>query len=657
MTTDSQTTTDRPLRGLWLRLARAAWLVVVALNYTLLITYLPAYYDLLANFATPNIDLEATRVGLAELGLTGNFYAAFTITFNLIFTCIALASSALIFWRRSDDWLALLFSLTFALMGATFVIDPASGIPFPWDLVVRVSSVYALVMFFSLFYAFPDGRFVPRWGLWLTLFWIALLFAGALFPDSRADPDTWPTFAEIALTAVIVILPFAAQVYRYRRVSNSLQRQQTKWVVSALGVTVVLIFVTLVIPPLFVPALMQPGILAALFNLYSQASVVFIPSLIPLSIVVAMLRYRLWDIDFLINRSLVYGALTGLLLAFFGLSLLIVSQLFQNFAGGPLVAVAISAGAFGAIFQPARRRLQRFVDQRFYHIQIDYQKTPAPAATNVTSVIKQTGFGEYQGLELIGRGGMAEIYKSTHPTLGVPVAIKILPAHLAADPDFRKRFTREAETVSKLQHPHIIRVFDFGESGGTHYMVMEYVAGKDLGHHLTERGRLSFAEAIFILKGIASALDYAHAQGLIHRDIKPSNILLDTTAAILNPKLTDFGIAKMMGHATRYTHTGDVLGTFDYIAPEQIQGAANIDRRADIYAFGIVAHQMLTGQLPFQHNNPGALLIAHLTQPPPDPRDLMPEISAETARAIRRAMAKNPDERYPTAGEFVNTLQ
>jgi len=656
MTTDSQTTTYSPLRGLWLTLARAAWLVVVVLNYTLLITYLPAYYNELANFAIPNANLEAARVGLAELGLTGNFYATFTITSSLIFTCIALASSLLIFWRRSDDWLALLFSLTFALMGATFA-TPESGIPFPWVVVVRVSLNYALVTLFSLFYAFPDGRFVPRWGLGLTLFWIALLFAEALFPNSLADLNTWPTFAEIIVTAGIVILPFAAQVYRYRRVSSPLQRQQTKWVVFALGVAVVLIFVTLVIPALFVPALNQPGILAALFDLYSKASVVFIPSLIPLSIVVAMLRYRLWDIDFLINRSLVYGTLTVSLLAFFGLSLLIVSQFFQNFAGGPLVAVAISAAAFGAIFQPARRRLQRFVDQRFYHIQIDYQKTPAPTATNVTSVIQHTGFGEYQGLELIGRGGMAEIYKSIHPTLGVPVAIKILPAHLATDPDFRKRFTREAEMVSKLQHPHIIRVFDFGESGGTHYMVMEYVAGKDLGHFLTERGHLSFAEAIFILEGIASALDYAHAQGLIHRDIKPSNILLDTASAMLNPKLADFGIAKMLGNATHYTRTGSMLGTFDYIAPEQIQGAANIDRRADIYAFGIVAYQMLTGQLPFQHNNPGALLIAHMTQSPPDPRDLMPEISAETARAIRRAMAKSPDERYPTAGEFVNTLQ
>ena len=351
MTTDSQTTTYSPLRGLWLTLARAAWLAVVVLNYTLLITYLPVYYNQLANFAIPNANLEATRVWLAELGLTGNFYAAFTIASNLIFTCIALASSLLIFWRRSDDWLALLFSLTFALLGATFA-TPESGIPFPWDVVIRVSSNYALVTLFSLFYAFPDGRFVPRWGLWLTLFWIALLFAGALFPDSLAEPNTWPTFAETTLTALIVILPFVAQVYRYRRVSSPLQRQQTKWVVFALGVTVALIFVTLVIPALFVPALNQPGILAALFNLYSQASVAFIPSLIPLSIVVAMLRYRLWDIDFLINRSLVYGTLSALLLAFFGLSLLIVSQLFQNFAGGPLVAVAISAAALAQSSSP-----------------------------------------------------------------------------------------------------------------------------------------------------------------------------------------------------------------------------------------------------------------------------------------------------------------
>jgi serine/threonine protein kinase len=206
-------------------------------------------------------------------------------------------------------------------------------------------------------------------------------------------------------------------------------------------------------------------------------------------------------------------------------------------------------------------------------------------------------------------------------------------------------------------------VFDYGEAEGTCYMVMEYIAGKDLSLHLAQAGRLSLAEALPVLIHLAEALDYAHSQGLVHRDVKPSNILLDTAGAgpgpassEYRPVLTDFGITKILGSATRYTETGGVLGTFDYIAPEQIQGAADIDGRADIYSFGVMVYQALTGELPFQHHNPGALLMSHMLQPPPDPRDRVPGLSSEAAYAIQRAMAKKPDERFATAGEFVAAL-
>jgi serine/threonine-protein kinase len=313
--------------------------------------------------------------------------------------------------------------------------------------------------------------------------------------------------------------------------------------------------------------------------------------------------------------------------------------------------VAVSAAIFGAVFQPARRHLQRFVDQRFYNIQIDYQKTPPPDPFERIKSLPHTRLGEYQNLELIGRGGMGEVYKAVHPTLGEPIAIKLLPAALAADDAFRQRFEREARLIGLLQHPNIIRLIDSGAENGTLYMVMEYISGKDLGAHLREHGRLTPDEARRPLQEIAAALDFAHTQGMVHRDVKPGNIMLEANRAVL----MDFGIAKLVGGQTSLTNTA-VLGTLDYIAPEQIQASAEVDGRADIYAFGVVVYQTLTGALPFQNHNPGALLMANLLQPPPDPRELAPQLSMSAAFAIQRAMAKHPNERFGTAVELIEAI-
>jgi serine/threonine-protein kinase len=185
-------------------------------------------------------------------------------------------------------------------------------------------------------------------------------------------------------------------------------------------------------------------------------------------------------------------------------------------------------------------------------------------------------------------------------------------------------------------------------------MVMEYLTGKDLSEFLRANGKLSLSQALPLIKQIASALDYAHTQGLVHRDIKPSNVLLDTTSTNnIHAILTDFGIAKIIQSNTAMTRTGGILGTFDYIAPEQIQESANVNGKADIYALGVMVYQMLTGEMPFKHNNPGALLIAHLNQPPPDACDVLPDLPYHIGYAIQRAMAKKPDERFSTAAEFV----
>jgi serine/threonine-protein kinase len=402
--------------------------------------------------------------------------------------------------------------------------------------------------------------------------------------------------------------------------------------------------------PFYFPLLSD---LSAKFYFFVYLPYLFVvPLFLPvLGIGFSILRYRLWDIDFIINRSLVYGALTALLAALFGGSLFIVSQLFQNYSGGPLVAVAVSATVFGAVFQPTRRQVQRFVDRRFYHIEIDYQKTPPNLSTGgMTQVLRETHFGMYEDLELIGRGGMADVYKSLHPTLGVPVAIKILPARLAAENEFRQRFVREAQVVSKLEHPNIVRIFDSGEQDGQYYMVMEYLTGKDLGQMIQKDGRLPMAQALPLVQQIASALDYAHTNGFVHRDIKPGNVLLDSNGT--RAVLTDFGIAKVNDAHTVMTVTGYMLGTFDYVAPEQIQESSKVDGRADIYALGVMVYQMLTGQLPFKHGNPGALLIAHLNQPPPDACEILSDLPHQVGSAIQRAMAKKPEERFSTAAEF-----
>lgn len=327
------------------------------------------------------------------------------------------------------------------------------------------------------------------------------------------------------------------------------------------------------------------------------------------------------------------------------------------------------------------------------------QTLPAALIAKEDGAYTGSLLGPYQVLELLGRGGMAEVYKGRHSRLNRIVAIKVLPARLAADEgspsEFAQRFEREARSVAALRHPNIVEVFDFGDLAGTYYMVMEFVPGQDLARYLKQVGQLPLDQARPILEELAAALDYAHQRGLVHRDIKPSNVMLeglqpegripavkappqklpdpDTLQLEVEPEadvddyrlplsegtaqafrvvLTDFGIAKILGGDTASTQTGILMGTLDYISPEQIRAAGSVDGRADIYALGIVAYQMLTGQLPLKADNPGALMMAHLQAIPEDPRRICPEIPEAAAAALLKAMAKDPDQRFPTAGDF-----
>jgi serine/threonine-protein kinase len=311
--------------------------------------------------------------------------------------------------------------------------------------------------------------------------------------------------------------------------------------------------------------------------------------------------------------------------------------------------------------------LQAFIDRRFYGIQVDYRDSAlrAQAAWRPNRPVGSIGprIGAYDIIEPLGRGGMAEVYRGRHISLDRDVAIKVLPRTLAEQEDFRTRFEREAQAVASLQHPNIVQVYDFGEADGAYYMVMEIIKGPDLGAYLSQHGKLPLAEAQLLVDGIASALDYAHAQGLVHRDVKPSNIMLKpvtvtgsgASSVQQQPVLTDFGIVKIRGAGTRLTNTG-MVGTFDYIAPEQIRDSKDVDGRADIYSLGVLTYQLLTGRTPFSASNPAALLLAHLNQPPPDPRHVQPDVPAGTAQALLQALHKDPAARFAAAGDFARAL-
>jgi len=259
--------------------------------------------------------------------------------------------------------------------------------------------------------------------------------------------------------------------------------------------------------------------------------------------------------------------------------------------------------------------------------------------------------GQYEILREIGRGGMAIVYLARQPSLGRHVALKVLHPHLAGDTTLVARFQREARTAARLQHPNIITIYEVGQQGGYYFIAMEYLTGQPLSEVIRRRGALPLRRVIHIAQQVAAALDYAHSQGFVHRDIKPSNIIVGQGDSI---KLTDFGIAKSR-HDARLTITGSLLGTPYYMSPEQAQGQV-VDYRADIYSLGVVCYEMLTGRVPFGGETP-AVLHAHVYETPLPMRSLNRRLPAEVEKAVGRALAKEPGNRYRSAGELANALE
>jgi serine/threonine protein kinase len=276
-------------------------------------------------------------------------------------------------------------------------------------------------------------------------------------------------------------------------------------------------------------------------------------------------------------------------------------------------------------------------------------------------------FGPYKILERVGKGRMAGVYKAVHHTLGQAVAIKVLPPSKAKDPETLARFQREARLAMKLDHANVVRTFQAGENDGLHHIVMEYLDGETLEDVLRRRGKLPPAEAVRLAYQALLALQYIHEQGMIHRDIKPGNLMLlggDTAstqrAAV---KIMDIGLGKALFDEgagpvnAALTNEGSLLGTPDYMAPEQARSVQTADIRADIYSLGCTLYQCLTGQVPFVESNLVRLLMRHAGEPPRPLAQLNPAVPAGMQPVMDSMLAKDPAQRYPTPGRAAQALQ
>jgi hypothetical protein len=364
------------LSGPRLFLARVGWLVIFVLTIGVFFASIPAYYDWLINLADPTLEPATVRANLEAAGGSIERYAAYLVLISAASTVVWVAVGVVIFWRKSDDWMALFTSLSLVTFGAvslndgpTALVEQYSAVWLPIHLLALLGTV-SLNMFF---YLFPDGRFVPRWTRWAAVFFAAHEVTYYLFPDSIFNIARSLFLLDFVVLATFAFIAIGSQLHRYQHVSGPVQRQQTKWVVfgtlsAALGV------VAFELP--------FPGSplnqFSPLYALAIEAGLVGSLLMIPLSIGVAILHNRLWDIDIVINRTLVYGALTATLaLVYFG-GVATVQAIFRTLTGQeeqPQLAIVVSTLVIAALFNPLRRRIQSFIDRRFYRRKYDARKT------------------------------------------------------------------------------------------------------------------------------------------------------------------------------------------------------------------------------------------------------------------------------------------
>jgi tRNA A-37 threonylcarbamoyl transferase component Bud32 len=665
MSATSSTATNLRLNGTRLPVARSVFVILSLAAVILFSIGVPLYYQQFIQ----TLGAE-THAALQELGISPAFYTAYR-TALVVLLAIGFAVAGIIIFRyKSDEWVALLVAFTLIGQGVN-AFGPLRRVEEIPEFRIPVDFVVSMVLMGLPLscYLFPDGKIQKRWMLYVLGFWFIWLmistfwasFPVNLFGRTQAETLTY----QFSLLAVLGTGIYA-QIHRYRNTDSAIKREQLKWIVFGVAVGI-LVGVGLDIFDTFFDAAVSSEGARLIEDLLTLTVSVIAQFMVPVAVVFSILRYRLYDIELVINRSLVYGLLTIFLVAVFGAILVGLQSLFRAVTGAenpPTVGIVVATAAVFSLFNPTLSVSRRFVNKRIFGIEVDFSEV-ARRNAKIEKVLHlpshtMANIGSYTGLELIARGGMGEIYKANHPTLNRTLAIKVLSTYLKEDGDFNKRFEREAEMMTQLRHPNIITIYDYGEQDGLPYIVMEYLTGETLSGILKTRGRLSLDESLPLLRDLASALDYAHAQGIVHRDIKASNVIVEPQTTITSGRthraiLMDFGIARFTGERTKLTLTGDMLGTAEYVSPEQIHGVVDLDGRADQYSLGILAYMMITGRKPFERNNTWAIIKSHLEEPPPDPREVVP-VPDSAAKAIMKALAKKPEERFASAGEFIEAL-
>jgi serine/threonine-protein kinase len=588
---------------------------------------------------------------LIEVGVPPEIAATSDVGVGIIFFLALFGAGALLFARGSGSREALFVSFAMILFGASWSgllsVHRTTGPPFaqsPVGLIATILFFLQTSTTFTAFFWLPGGRFVYRWTAWLMAFTTGIVGALYFFVSYPLSHDL------VNIIALPVdVLAIWNQASHYRR-ADLPTRERIKWIAIGFGagITGFLIGQTANLVLSNQPGL-APRVVMLLAHLLDRLCQIALLGCFAFAIV----RYRIWQVDLVINRSIVYGTVTVLLGLIFAAGGLVLQRLFgENHTS---LAFAVSTVGTAFLFNPARKRAQHVIDRRLYGFRFDLNELHrAQEVPLVAPVAARSGhtIADYRIIGLLGKGGMGEVYRGERD--GRIVAIKVMPEELATR-DLGKWFERESQALAALDHPNIVRLHEAGEINGRRFLILDFIEGRELNLIIKERGRLRLDEVRSLLGGLGDALDYAHARGLVHRDIKPSNIMIrhrnsETPEAIL----MDFGIAKSAEALTARTSTG-AIGTISYMAPEQIRAAAVIDHRADIYALGVTVYEMLTGNLPFTGSS-AQVLFAHLQDQPPDPRQFAPELPMHVTGSVLRCLEKRPEDRFQSVGEFVSAF-